>query len=71
MRSWPSAIRTGSGPTRPRSGTAVRAFYSVKELLAGGSRFDAASVCSAGKENGGDHYEPTIELLSRRHPGAG
>src|SRR5687767_5696253 len=43
------------------------AFYSVKELLAG-ARFDAASVCSAGKENGGDHYEPTMELLAAGIP---
>lgn len=40
------------------------AFYSVKEMLASGIKIDAASVCSAGKENGGDHYEPTMELLA-------
>jgi myo-inositol 2-dehydrogenase / D-chiro-inositol 1-dehydrogenase len=43
------------------------AFYSVKELLSG-VRFDTASVCSAGKENGGDHYEPTMELLAAGIP---
>jgi predicted dehydrogenase len=43
------------------------AFYSVRELLSG-ARFDAASVCSAGKENGGDHYEPTMELLAAGIP---
>jgi predicted dehydrogenase len=43
-------------------------FLSVKELLAAGLRIDAASVCTAGKENGGDHYEPTMELLSAGIP---
>jgi predicted dehydrogenase len=40
------------------------AFYSVKELLGAGIAIDATSVCSAGKENGGDHYQPTMELLA-------
>jgi predicted dehydrogenase len=44
------------------------AFGSVKELLASGIGLDAASVTTAGKENGGDHYEPTIELLSAGIP---
>ena len=39
------------------------AFGSVPEMVAG-TQFDIASVCTAGKENGGDHYEPTIALLS-------
>jgi predicted dehydrogenase len=45
-----------------------KAFYSVKELLAAGLQIDAASVCSAGKENGGDHYVPTMELLAAGIP---
>ena len=40
------------------------AFHSVQDLLASGIRIDAASMCTAGVENGGDHYEPTMELLS-------
>ncbi len=40
------------------------AFYSIKELLNSGIRIDAASMCTAGKENGGDHYEATMELLA-------
>ena len=40
------------------------AFYSVADLLASGIRIDAASMCTAGVENGGDHYQPTIELLN-------
>jgi predicted dehydrogenase len=40
------------------------AFYSIKEMLNSGIRIDAASMCTAGKENGGDHYEPTMELLA-------
>ncbi len=39
------------------------AFYSVRDLLASGIQIDASSMCSAGKENGGDHYQPTMELL--------
>ncbi len=40
-----------------------RAFYSVKEMLDADLGIEAASVCSAGVENGGDHYVPTMELL--------
>jgi predicted dehydrogenase len=42
----------------------ARAFASITDMLASGLKIDAASVCTAGKENGGDHYEPTIELLN-------
>jgi predicted dehydrogenase len=43
-------------------------FYSVKEMLASGIQIDAASMCSAGVENGGDHYTPTMELLEAGLP---
>jgi predicted dehydrogenase len=43
-------------------------FYSVQEMLASGIQIDAASVCTAGVENGGDHYKPTIELLNAGIP---
>ena len=43
-------------------------FYSVREMLAGGIQIDAASMCTAGVENGGDHYQPTIELLNAGIP---
>jgi predicted dehydrogenase len=43
-------------------------FYSVKEMLASGIRIDAASMATAGKENGGDHYTPTMELLGAGIP---
>lgn len=39
------------------------AFYSVRDMLKSGVRIDCASMCTAGKENGGDHYTPTMELL--------
>ena len=39
------------------------AFYSVREMVESGVAIDCASMCTAGIENGGDHYEPTIELL--------
>jgi predicted dehydrogenase len=44
------------------------AFYSVQEMLKSGTKIDAASMCTAGKENGGDHYTPTMELLSAGIP---
>ena len=40
-----------------------RAFHSVQEMLVSGIQIDAASMCTAGVENGGDHYQPTMELL--------
>ena len=43
-------------------------FYSVKEMLASGLQIDAASMCTAGTENGGDHYVPTMELLEAGIP---
>ena len=38
-------------------------FYSVQTLLESGIEFDSASVTTAGVENGGDHYAPTVQLL--------
>ena len=40
----------------------VPAFYSVEDLLANAD-FEAVSVCTAGVENGGDHYAPTMQVL--------
>ncbi|MEP7358909.1 MAG: Gfo/Idh/MocA family oxidoreductase [Anaerolineales bacterium] len=40
------------------------AFYSVKDMLASGIRIDAASMCTAGVENGGDHNQATMDLLT-------
>ena len=39
------------------------AFPSVADMVASSIRIDVASVCTAGVENGGDHYEPTMALL--------
>lgn len=39
-------------------------FSSVEEMLGSGLDIDLASVCTAGVENGGDHYAPTIALLN-------
>jgi len=47
------------------------AFYSVKALLKSGIAIDCASMCAAGKENGGDHYKPTMELLNAGIPTLG
>ncbi len=41
----------------------VPAFPTVADLVKADLGIQAASVCSAGEENGGDHYRPTIELL--------
>jgi predicted dehydrogenase len=38
-------------------------FGSVDDLLAADLGIDAVSVCTAGEENGGDHYVPTMQLL--------
>ncbi len=43
-------------------------FYSVQDMLASGIKIDAASMCTAGVENGGDHYKPTMELLEAGLP---
>lgn len=42
---------------------ACQGFYSVGEMLNSNLKFDFASVATAGVENGGDHYDPTMELL--------
>ncbi len=47
------------------------AFYSIQDMLKSGIRIDAASMCTAGKENGGDHYQATIELLNAGIPTLG
>ena len=39
------------------------AFGSVAEMIES-TQIDVASVCTAGKENGGDHYKPTMALLN-------
>ncbi len=46
----------------------AKAFYSVREMLDSGIKIDACSMCTAGKENGGDHYKPTMELLGAGLP---
>jgi predicted dehydrogenase len=46
----------------------ARAFYSVQEMLSSGIQLDAVSVTTAGVENGGDHYKPTMELLGAGIP---
>ena len=46
----------------------ARAFASVRDMLESGIAVDAASVCTRGVENGGDHYQPTMELLQAGIP---
>lgn len=43
-------------------------FYSVQAMLESNVEFDAVSVTTAGTENGGDHYQPTMELLQAGYP---
>lgn len=40
----------------------VPAYHDIDELLRA-ERIDAVSVCTAGPENGGHHYEPTMKCL--------
>ena len=47
------------------------AFYNVKSLLKSDIKIDCASMCTAGTENGGDHYKPTMELLNAGIPTLG
>jgi len=47
---------------------ACQGFYSVQEMLKSNVTFDFASVATAGVENGGDHYQPTMELLQAGIP---
>ena len=44
-----------------------KSFSSVGEMIAN-EPIDIASVCTAGVENGGDHYEPTMALLGAGIP---
>jgi predicted dehydrogenase len=41
----------------------IKAYYSVDEMLAS-EKIDAVSVATAGAENGGHHYEPTMQCLA-------
>lgn len=59
-------IREKSDQAAERFG--CQGFYSVQEMLASGLEIDAASMTTAGVENGGDHYEPTMELLEAGLP---
>jgi len=42
----------------------AKAFYSIQDMLNSGVRIDAVSMCTKGEENGGDHYQATMELLN-------
>ena len=44
-----------------------KAYSSVDEMVQS-EQIDIASVCTAGVENGGDHYEPTMTLLGAGIP---
>jgi len=46
----------------------AQAFYSVKDMLNSGLKIDACSVTTAGVENGGDHYKPSMEILKAGIP---
>jgi len=49
----------------------AKAFYSIQDMLKSGIQIDAASMCTAGVENGGDHYVATMELLNGGVPTLG
>ena len=48
-----------------------KAFYSIADMVASGIEIDAASMCTKGVENGGDHFQPTMELLEAGIPTLG
>src|SRR5688500_7250982 len=41
----------------------AKAFYSIADMLKSGIHIDSVSMCTAGKENGGDHYAATMERV--------
>jgi predicted dehydrogenase len=41
----------------------VPAYYSVEEMLRSHPELDVVDVCTGGNENGGWHYEPTMQAL--------
>src|SRR5258708_27980923 len=43
-------------------------FYSVQQMLASGIQIDAASMCTAGVENGRDPHTTTTQLSAARAP---
>lgn len=49
----------------------AKPFYSVQAMLDSGIEITMASMCTAGMENGGDHYEPTMQLLGAGIPTLG
>jgi len=46
----------------------TQAFYSIEDMLAANLDIAASSLATAGHENGGDHYKPTMELLEAGIP---
>ncbi len=61
VRSSQSAISSQNGLTGRLRNSAARAFIRSRKCSKVGFKFDAASMCAAGVENGGDHYKPTME----------
>jgi len=49
----------------------AKAFYTIQDMVNSGIKIDAASMCTAGEENGGDHYQATMELLEADIPTLG
>ena len=49
----------------------AQAFYSVSDMLESDVKIDAASMATKGEENGGDHFEPTMQLLEAGVPTLG
>ena len=46
----------------------AQAFYSIRSMLKSDITIDGCSMCTAGVENGGDHYQATMELLKAGIP---
>ena len=46
----------------------TKAYYSVEEMLSADLDLDAVSIATAGPENGGHHYKPTMEVLAAGLP---
>ena len=66
-KSLRSATRLRKRPNATAERYSCKAFSSVDEMIQS-EQIDIASVCTAGVENGGDHYEPTMALLGAGIP---
>ena len=67
-RSWPSAMRSRRRPSRPVGSMIARPFPPLRRWSGRAYGLMQRASCTAGEENGGDHYAPTMALLGAGIP---